>query len=175
MLQMPQRQSVDNPFKHKSFTCLKATWPFHLSSSCAHTQTHTTTKANILPTQPHLQSALHLVQFDNLEKIPFRHTLIPINLLASASTHKPLTLSPTPSCLGALSIIPPPPPTPSSPRLPRGSRSFQLNKHSSHASRQLESGLVCFPSLFKFCLHVCFCWYKVLWECWGEWPQVLDH
>lgn len=100
---------------------------------------------HILPTQPHLQGSLPRVQFHDLEKIPFRHTLIPINLLASASTHKPLTLSPTPSCLGALSIIPPPPPAPSPLHLPRGSRSFQLNKHSLHAGRQLKSGLVCFP------------------------------
>lgn len=73
----------------------EATWPIHLASS--HYNSHTNTQAPLkqyfsLARKAHFTSCT----LTTFEKIPFRHTLVPINLLASASAHKPLTLSQTP-------------------------------------------------------------------------------
>lgn len=87
--------------------------PAHFTSPST-THTHTSPpppppKQIYFPPPPHLQRALHLEHLDDLEKNSISaHTHPPSISAPPPFTHKPFTLSPTPSCLGALSIIPPP-------------------------------------------------------------------
>lgn len=153
VFQMLQRQFPGSSFEHKSLSCLKAPLPISpLRLLLLHTHTPHHCQNKYTPLQPHLQCALHLVHLDDLEKIPFRHTLIPINLLASASTHKPLTLKSN-SKLPWSSLHHPA--TTSSHTGPFSSLQrkwilVQLNKHSTHAFRRLGSTFFFFS---YFCLH----------------------